>query len=81
LSVAAASAALAQSKATDCEAVVDEACAALFWPQTTERHKAVIQELKKQQEELLKLDEMRKAGGQAGGSVSLKTSEPDPNNK
>lgn len=81
LSAATAGATLAQVKATDCEEVVNEECEALLGPQTTERHKAIIQELKKQQEELLKLDKMRKAGVTSDGSADLKKHEPDPKKK
>jgi hypothetical protein len=73
--------AFAQIEATDCEVVVNEECKALLGPQTSERHKAIIQELKKQQEELLKLDKMRKTGVTPDDSADLKKSAPDPDKK
>jgi hypothetical protein len=81
LYVATVFAAIAQFKANNCEEVVDEECEALLGPQSPERQKEIIWELKKQQEELLKLDKMRKAGAKADSSADLKTTEPDPNKK
>jgi hypothetical protein len=85
LALATASAALAEStrfKSTDCGRVeVDDECEWPFKPLSPERQKALIQELKKQQEDLLELDKTRKAGVKSDGSADPKKNEPDSKKK
>jgi hypothetical protein len=81
LSAATTGATLAQFKATDCGEVADQECEVFFKPLEPERQKALIQELKKQQEELWELDKMRKASLKSDTSADPKKNEPDPSKK